>query len=224
MLIIQAQARSLSLVSFQKFQVIDTLSVDSLKAKYLSALSFSFYKRKDSLNFIKSNKELEVFAIKISDSQRLAEAYWDKGAFFNFKTISKRDSAFYYFSKAQKVYELLREDLQSARLLKSMALVQTAVHDNTGALVLLTEAIKLLKPLKNNEQLYEVYNAMGIAAYALDEYDEALEYYDLSKQFLIKTKLGSLNYAGLHNNVGLTYFKKGDYNRAKSEYLKAIFQ
>ncbi len=35
-----------------------------------------------------------------------------------------------------------------------MASVQTAIHDNTGALVSLTEAIKLLKPLKENEHLY----------------------------------------------------------------------
>ena len=63
-----------------------------------------------------------------------------------------------------------------------MASIQTAVHDNTGALVTLTESLKLLKPLKNNKRLYEAYNTMGIAASALKEFDEALEYYKEARQ------------------------------------------
>ncbi len=70
-----------------------------------------------------------------------------KDTYFNLATIAIRDSAFYYFSKSQKVFEILDDDLHSARLLRSMATVQTAIHDNTGALVSLTESVKLLKPL-----------------------------------------------------------------------------
>ncbi|NNJ89470.1 MAG: hypothetical protein HKP53_08700, partial [Eudoraea sp.] len=204
--------------------VIDTLSVDSLKANYLSALSLAYYKRQDTINFLRSNKELEDFAIKKNDSTSLAEAYWDKGAYFDLAHVAKRDSAYYYYSKSQKIYDLLNDGLNSARLLRSMASIQTAVHDNTGALVTLTEAIRILKPLNNNEQLYQMYNTMGIAAYALDEYDEALDYYDLAGQYLEKVKLENANYAGLENNIGLVYFKMGDYDRAKLEYDKAFSQ
>jgi signal transduction histidine kinase len=215
-------SKDLALQQLSKIsQVIDTLSVDSLKSKYLSKLSFAYYKRNDSINFLRTNQELQAFAIKNNDSTKLAEAYWDKGAFFNLPRVANRDSAYYYFSKAQKVYELLKEDLNSARLLRSMAIVQTAVHDNTGALVTLTESLKLLKPLENNKRLYEAYNTMGIAAYALDEYDEAIVYYDLAYQYINKLNLSNVSKASLTNNMGLVYFKKGEYNRAKLEYMKA---
>ncbi len=46
-----------------------------------------------------------------------------------------------------------------------MALIQTDIHDNTGALVALTESLKLLKPLEDDRRtLYLAYNTMGIAA------------------------------------------------------------
>jgi signal transduction histidine kinase len=62
---------------------------------------------------------------------------------------------------------------------------------------------------------------MGIAAYALDEYDEAIVYYDLAYQYINKLNLSNVSKASLTNNMGLVYFKKGEYNRAKLEYMKA---
>ncbi len=208
---------------FKISQIIDTISIDSLKAKYLSELSLAYYEVRDSINFLRSNKELEAFAIKINDSTKLAEAYWDKGAYFNSTTIAKRDSAYYYLSKAQRLFELQEENLQSARLLRMMAIIQTAVHDNTGALVNLTESLKLLKPLENNKRLYEAYNTMGIAAAALGEFEEALEYYNQAIQYLNKTKPANSEIVILHNNIGLLYYNKGDFANAKMEYEKAIY-
>ena len=203
-------------------RAIDTLSLDSLKVRFLSELSLAYYKRRDSINFLKTNKDLEVFAIKIKDTIKLAEAYWDKGAYFNLSSVAKRDSAYYYLSQAQKLFELKDDGLHSARLLRSMATIQTAVHDNTGALVTLTESLKLLTPLEDDKSLFQTYNTMGIAAYALDEYDEAIEYYNRALQYFNKLDLGNASKASLNNNIGLVYFKKGEYDRAKIEYTKAI--
>jgi len=203
-------------------EVIDTLSVNSIKARYLSELSLFYFKRQDAINFLRANNELEVFAIKSSDSIKLAEAYWDRGAYFNSSSVRERDSAYYYFSKGQKIYELLREDVQSARLLRSMGSVQTSVHDDTGALVTLTKALEILKPLKENKYLYQVYNVMGNAAHGLEEYDEAFKYYDMASQYLLRTELGSTSYAGLANNMGIVSYEKGDFIKAKMEYEKAI--
>ncbi|WP_297762288.1 tetratricopeptide repeat protein [uncultured Muriicola sp.] len=216
-------SRDVSLPKLLKIsQIIDTISIDSLRVKYLSELSLAYYTVRDSINFLNTNKELEVFAIKIKDSTKLAEAYWDKGEYFNWGSVRKRDSAYYYLSKAQKLFDLRGENLQSARLLRSMASIQTAVHDNTGALVTMTESLKLLKPLKNNKRLYEAYNTMGIAAAALEEYDEAFEYYNLADQYLNKTKPANTDLVTIYNNIGLLYYKKGDFANAKIEYEKAL--
>ncbi len=64
--------------------------------------------------------ELQRFALKIGDSTKLAEAYWDKGDYFNWESVRQRDSAYYYLSEAQKIFALLGDDLQSATIIKGI--------------------------------------------------------------------------------------------------------
>ncbi|WP_372973353.1 ATP-binding protein [Muriicola sp.] len=103
-----------------------------------------------------------------------------------------------------------------------MASIQTKTHDNTGALTTLTAAIELLKPLEDNERLFEAYNTMGIASNALLEYENALKYYDLAREYLEKAKLDDRELASLENNVGLVYYDQGNYDAAKAKFEQAI--
>ena len=201
---------------------IDTVANDSTKLKYLSELSLRYRALKQDEQFLEINKELILLARKLSDSLRLGEAYWDKGAYFDSHNIGNRDSAYAYFRRAQKIFERIGEDLYSARVLRSMAIIQTKVHDNTGALVTLTKAIELLKPLNEYKRLYEVYSTMGIASGALKEFDNALKYYQLAKEYLIKAELGNRELAALENNLGYIFYDMGQYEKAKTEYEKAI--
>jgi len=202
--------------------VLDTISVDSIKVNYLSSLSVSYSKLLDSINFFSSNLELESLAKQINDSTRLAEAYWDRGAYYDSPSVEQRDSAYFYLSKAQKIFEQLGDDLPNAILLRAMAGIQAAINDNTGALVTLTEAIRLLSPLEDNKRLYQAYNTMGIASGALYEFNKALEYYEIAEDYLINSNSKDSEFASLENNIGLVYFELGDFKKAKSTYEKAI--
>jgi len=203
---------------------IEKIPIDTLKGARLSQLSYAYYTLKDSTNFRKINKRLLDFAQRTEDSIRLAEAYWDKGAFYNSANIAKRDSAYYHFALAQKIYSHLGDNLNSARVLRSMATVQTAIHDNTGAMVTLIAAIKLLKPLDDYGRLYEAYNTLGIAANALNEYDQALDYYNTALEYLDKTDKPEENYASFYNNMGYLYLTKKEYDKAKLYFIKALEQ
>ncbi len=201
---------------------IDSIDVDSIKIRYMSRLSMATYGFGDIELFLNTNQALTSFAEQINDSLRLAESYWDKGAFFDTPGNENRDSAYLYFSMAQKLFDLSEDNLSSARVLRSMASIQTKTHDNTGALTTLTAAIELLKPLEDNERLFEAYNTMGIASNALLEYENALKYYDLAREYLEKAKLDDRELASLENNVGLVYYDQGNYDAAKAKFEQAI--
>ncbi len=201
---------------------VDTISNDSIKISFLSEISLAYSSLNEISYFNNANNKLITFAEQIKDSVRLAEAFWDKGAFYDSPKLEIRDSAYFYFKKAQNIYQLLGDDVSTARVLRSMASVQTEVHDNTGAMVNLTRAIELLKPYDEDKRLYEAYNTMGIASSALNEFKEALEYYELANEYLNSAQLDKRLLASLENNVGLVYFKMGDYHSAKKFYQQAL--
>ena len=217
---ISAENRTQTLTKIER--VLDTISNDSIKLKALSELSFLCYKLRESEMFLKANTKLQRFAETLKDSIRLAEAYWDRGAFYDTPNNENRDSSYILLSKAQKIFERTGDDLSSARLLGSMAGIQTKIHDNTGALVTQTQAIKLLKPLGDNKRLFQAYKTLGIASGALNEYDKALEYYEEARKFLIKAQLDDRELASLENDIGLVHYSMGNFNSAKTSYQKAI--
>ncbi|WP_188368721.1 tetratricopeptide repeat-containing sensor histidine kinase [Muriicola marianensis] len=204
------------------YSQLGQVSVDTLKIQYLSQLSLITSKIVDSQLFQNVNRDFEKLAGELQDSVKLAEAFWDKGAYFDLPDIAQRDSAYLYFSKAQKIFQQLEDDISSSSVLRAMASVQTDVHDNTGAIVNATEAIRLLKPYDEYKKLYYAYNTMGIAYAALKEYDQALEYYNLAEEQLQKLKSESIELASLKNNIGYLYSNKGDFLNAKKEFQEAI--
>ncbi len=205
-------------------ETLKSISNDSVKAARQSDISLAYFRLQDSTNFKKANNQALKLAISIQDSIRIAEAYWDLGGYYGWPFIAKRDSAYYYLSIAQKIYSLKADHLNTARVLRAMATVQTTIHDNTGAMVTLIEAIKLLKPLGDYDRLYEAYNTLGIAANALNEYDQALDYYNTALEYLDKTDKPGENYALLYNNIGYVYLTKKEYEKAKPYFIKAMEQ
>ncbi|MEY8022035.1 tetratricopeptide repeat protein [Muriicola sp. SD30] len=201
---------------------VQNMPEDTVKGKYLSKLSLAYYKLKDSINFKKMNSIAISYAKETKDSLRLAEGYWDRGAYYNWPSVAKRDSAFYYFNATLKIYRDLEEDVNAAQILRSIATVQTSVHDNTGAIATLVEAIELLKPTNNNKRLYQAYNTLGIAEGALNKYEDAIKHYTLAAEYLSKTDLDPINKSSLNNNLGLVYFDSGDFEKAKRAFQNAL--
>jgi hypothetical protein len=119
---------------------------DSIQNSNLLRISFEYYRLKDSLRFRVVNKKATSLSKKLNDSLRLAANYWDLGNFFSDNAIN--DSAFYSFSKAQKIYEALNNDYYTGRMFLNMAIVQSDVKDYTGSEITTIKAISYLKPLK----------------------------------------------------------------------------
>ena len=75
---------------------------DSLKNIYYSRLSFAYLKLEDSQQFRTINQKSLALARKAKDTLTEAYAHWDLAYFFD--NIVVRDSAFFHYSEAQKLF------------------------------------------------------------------------------------------------------------------------
>ena len=186
---------------------------DSLRNSYLSRISFTFLSiLKDSLMFRKVNKEAFDLSFELNDSLNIAYNYWDLGNFF--RNYSVKDSAYYSYFKAQKIFEILTNDEYAGKLLLNMALIQTDYKDYTGSEVTTIRALNLLKPLNKYEPIYRCYNNLGIIFNELGEYKQALFYHNMAMEYLSLIEEKNNLKENTLNNIGVVHQKKGDFKLA----------
>lgn len=198
---------------------IDKLSNDILKNKYQLVLSYNYLELGDSIKFRESNQKARKLAEKLKDSAAIAASFWDLGDFYQSRNL--KDSAYYYYNNAQKMYDALNEDYSAARILLNMAIIQKNIKDYTGSEITTTKAISLLKPLEKSNQLYSAYNNLGIVFNELEDYQRSLAYYKQAELYLNQENQID-RFPSLWNNIGIVYHNKGNYIKAHEYYQKAL--
>lgn len=203
----------------EAYQKSSNINSDSLREKMLLEISYQFLKLKDSSAFLSSNKDANELAFTLNDSSGIAITFWDLAHFYHQRNIE--DSAYYYYNEAQKIYELNGNNLNSAKLLINMAIIQKNVKDFTGSEVTTVQAINVLKPLKLHYQLYRAYNNLGTVFSELEEYSLALQYYGSAAYHLEKSQRNDQFYS-LWNNIGVVYHNVENYRKAIEHFEKAL--
>lgn len=199
---------------------IKNVTNDSLKTKYYSKTSLNYLKLNDSLKFRETNQQTILLSKKLKDSIVLAEAYWDLGYFM--KENLYKDSSYYYFSNAQKIYQKLNKKLESGRLLYSMALIQSELGDYLGSENNTIKAIEVFKPLENNKRLFNCYNNLGSITNSLGAYDRSLSYFETANEYLNKVPNSHMSRLMTINNIGNTYLDLKNYKKANEAFSKVI--
>ncbi|MGB7393235.1 MAG: tetratricopeptide repeat protein [Pricia sp.] len=150
----------------------------------------------------------------------LAETNWDLADFY--RTASFADSAYYHYSEAQKIYQLLKDDKNNAIMLNNMAIVQADIKDYTGSEITTIRAIEILKPIEDYQQLYTSYNNLGSVAKELKEYDRSLEYYQEALNYLVNLENSSNLELDTKNNIGMVYQEQGNYEESIAYYEEVL--
>jgi len=199
------------------------LQIDSLimasNNKY--GLQSFFEKKKKGLDI--AQKNLNSLYLKSNDSFALAKSYHYKALIFSL--IFKKDSSLYYYQESKNISLLLKDSLEVGRRLLSMANLQLGGKDYLGAEVSSIEGLRFLEPINDYRYSGSLYNNLGIVAKRLKKYDEAIKYYNKSKQVHQKNpskrrkEIGQLNY---FNNVGTTYTDEGKYQKAISFFKQGL--
>lgn len=194
---------------------------DSITRNHLFEISVGFLKTNDLENLKKSSSSLIQNSLKTKDSLNIGQGYRYLAGYYRKMAIN--DSAFIYFSNAEKIFKALNDKNNEGAVLSSKSIIQYNVGDFVGADRSLTRAYSLLKDTKENDKLYVIFTMMGIVANETKDYDKAIEYYNktlnLIKEFNLTDKYQE---ATCLNNIGYVYQNKGDFKEAIKNYTTAL--
>ena len=199
---------------------IQTVADDSLKNSFLLEMSLAYFSLGDTIGFRNVNKQSIDLSHKLNDSTSLASNYWDLAEFHSKK--GAQDSAYYSFSKAQKIYDKLKNYHLSGRMFLNMAIIQSDIKDYTGSEITTIKAISLLKPLSKYEHLYRCYNNLGICFNNLEEYDKAIESHNIALNYQKEIKGKNTYKENSLNNLGVVFKNVNDFEKAIQYYELAL--
>lgn len=160
------------------------------------------------ISFFACNKHRDEIPIQTNSDYEKGESFVDL----------RNDSAFYYFNKvATGSADSL---LLVAMAYNRMACIQTDAGDYFGSQESLASSLKLLNELKQEDRkcLSSDYNELGNTSLCLNNYDEAIKYYDLALKFSPGSEVSTMHL----NNKAVAYRKKRQYAQAIAIYKSII--
>ncbi len=197
----------------QAYEQASAVNNDSLKCKYYSEISLALSSSSiDSALFRKVNNAAIRLSEQTKDSVCLSNLHWDLGDFMNTNLV--RDSAYYHYSLAEKLFSAIKDEASAGGVLISIARLQNSIGDYTGGEITAIKGLEKLKPLKKYRQIYECYNTLADISKLLQEYDRALEYYDEALSYMNKAGMKHNRKQRKKNDIALVYQKMGQHQKA----------
>ncbi|WGD35510.1 sensor histidine kinase [Olleya sp. YS] len=183
------------------------------------------YLYQDDIRSLKTiNKENLFLAEKIKDSSSIADANYILG--YAFHEEIKLDSAYYYYYKATKVYNLIKDYTKEGEVLLNMADIQKSERDFIGAEINAITAKKIFERLpktpNNLDTLWSIHNLLAVISSELELYDKALDYHKLAIEYADKMTNGQYYKLYSNSNIASTYRKKGDFIKAAKEFNEIL--
>ena len=170
------------------------------------------------------NKENIEYSKKINDSSVLAQTHYNLGYFYY--TQLKSDSSYYHYLNAAKIFNALKEIQKEGEVLLNMADIQESEKDYLGSENNAVRAISLIERLpqteSNLETLWSLYNLLGVTAFRLGQYTNALDYHGKALSFSDKMENKFVYEIFSRNNIALAYQKNGDFEKSLKEYDKLL--
>ncbi len=180
----------------------------------LEKISNFAYKFRLTENLKESSELLYNVAKQKKDTLSIGKSYNFKGKYYLDSQIY--DSAFYYFVKAEKIFEKYNDSILTAKNYLNKSSCQLIATDNIGAITSSINAIKFLQNNNDPLNLYIAYNNIADASDELEDYENALAYYKKALNLLDQKKIED-NYflnSSLKNNIGYVYLNQKKYNEA----------
>ncbi|WP_299521052.1 tetratricopeptide repeat-containing sensor histidine kinase [Winogradskyella sp.] len=200
------------------------LKQDSVILKSGRILSLTYYNAKKDSLYLNINHQNLRLANKLKDSSSLEVVNSNMGGFFHSKELN--DSAFFYYSKALKLYDKSKNIREEARILLNIADIQETEKDYIGAEENAVKAIRLINSVTINEddldRLWILNNLIGIVSLKLKNYDKAIEYHNKAQEIAKKMDYGYYNNLYSINNKAIAYRYKNEIDKSIELYEQVI--
>ena len=195
------------------------LKDDSLKMVCYNKIAYALVEQADTALFRTINRKGLALAEKRKDSNGVAQAHWNFGIYY---LVRNRNSESYgHYEKAYNYFKN-KDPYYAGKMLYHMAYIKSRIKDYTGSEILLYKAIAIFKPLGKSKQLYLCHNHLGAIYDNLNEYEDALNHYQIAYEYLDKVDANTLHLQDYQNNIGVLYQKLGKQEEAIALFNEAL--
>jgi len=161
-------------------------------------------------------KELGDYATSVNSDKWLMAYYNLMGVEYFYPT--QKDSAKYYFSKANSLATKIDSSKASSRILINMGVVQLNLYNQPDSAVYYYNKALSVYLLDDDEDkelnlLFDLYNNFGRAYVEQQNYSNAIEYYKKAEKIDLK-KFNDLSKRLLYSNMQANYYYLSDWENA----------
>ena len=157
------------------------------------------------------------------DSLFIAKTYYAIGGIYRQNFYGEQ--AYKEFIKAGKIFKGLGDDLNYAKTLYNIGIIQKNEKDFTASEVTSIEALTRLNGLKQTNEVKKfkcyIFNNLGILFGELQQFEESVNYYKkaikLNKEFDVENSYHSYLYK---NNLAFIYKRIGKHELAAKYYIQ----
>ena len=193
---------------------------DSLNRKNLFKVANRFYNMNNFEDYIKVVKIVSENSIAAGDKQSIAKSYNYFGDYYI--NTPKKDSAFLYYTKAEKLYTKLNDNINLGTIYVNMAIIQNYENDFLGSELSAVKALNLLRGTNEKAKIYEAYNILGVTSYGLKDYEKAIEYHTKALNLTQEASLPYTERASSLNNLGCVYQELNKHKLAISNFKEGL--
>jgi signal transduction histidine kinase len=200
------------------YKYSNLLKNDSINRNFLFNLSTEYYYLNASKKSFEVCKNLLELSSKAKDTLDIAKSYNYMGDCYE---RNKRDSAYYYYQRAEKLYRLKGDYEKVAKMIFNKAYMLYFEGNYLESEIMVSDALQLLKKSNDTELLYTSYTLLGSNFEKLEEYDSALKYYLLAKKVLPDLLKNKSDITKINNykvtsdvNIATIFFKKAQYQNS----------
>ena len=214
--------------TIEKIKFLDSLESisiqnknDSIYRKFLFDLSDEYYYNNENEKSYSISQKVLILSIIAKDTLSMAKAYSYIG---DYHQISHKDSAYYYYQKAEKINRLLNRNYQIGKMLFKKAYILFLEGNFIESEAQIANSLLYLKKENDAEMLFAGYSLLGTNLEKLEEYNEALKYQLLAKNIILKLNNSNSNLEQkyLYNiqstiNISNIYEKTSQYDKVIKE-------
>lgn len=212
------------LESYDKiYDIIKFKENDSLNKGYYFRLAGEYYNLGNLDKYLKVCKEVSKLSEESKDTLSIAKSLNYIGNFYYIKF--KNDSAYYYFTRAEKLYLIKKNKVNLGRIRLYKANILFYEKDFTGAETAIVPILKEAIADNDYRLIYDCYITLGLSLEGLGEYNDAIEYFN--KAFEVNKKLvDDPQYLQLkgqtYNYIGRVYSEKKEFRKAAMYFGEAL--
>lgn len=202
--------------------VISKSKNDSIRRVNYFKVANRYYNMNEMEDYKKISFLLVENSMEAKDTTSLIKAYGYVSDYYVSKKIS--DSAYIYNFELQKLYTILKDDINVARCLLNKAILQHNESDFLGCERTVFTMLKRLRATNNYEMRYEAYNYLGIVYAELAEYELSKEYYEKALDIINKGQISERFQlkATTLNNLGILYRNQNNDKESLKYFNKAL--